>query len=1692
MSRKQSKPGKRSADWRNGERVGKNQGRGKPKARSDAGEFETKLNHMSPRGLAQFLVKHEDTHAAEFIAFYGEERFKRLRNLAIRLRDPLRKTLRSRRVKGTHWPEHVVIVPDFLGSELQVVRDTGARYTAWPPSRGLSPRTLRDLQLRADGRTPQVRGVSVAEMGLLHRYYDELSLTILEHCEVHHFAYDWRRDILALAALLDSFLKLKFGSGGNRKRDSPAPEREPRIALVTHGLGSLVALAMIARRNERAEPGERPRLVMLGLPHARRGLMGGTSDAGGVFGEGILERASGFLDDGIREPTEIRGPLVKSLASFPSLFQLLRGEGGHFISDEDLLAVTQKPERNTEDKATVHAPPVDQRSERLTELETLLTTQLKSESRNERVLVDRPGRDANERCDWWSLLSELSDQNATDGRTAQEKLVKLVTADVLPGGHLENRRILASLDELLEGRGLEDQIQDEAVRAGHRDHEITSLDRLVENWLTPGRGWKGPPTGSGEMTQQNTHHGPSQAHESDDTGAKGCASPSDDTVEGNSTGIKGPKLSVAVADIGELRRDFEAIAVGHYEGVLPEGSELAVDLALSERFEAKRLGEPPGSGSKHAVAPNRLLLSQITSRGLFRGELGRLYLLPNPDQPDQTICLVGMGEIGNFGMPELTIIVQQLMWHLCYMGKKNLCTVLIGSGSEVLPDKAAARAWTTGIQMAWRRLHELGTFNPSLETIQFCARSEQSAREIYDALDSCDLVLKKGEQKPTRVSNPVWIELKPLVKTSGSNGGGSNEKSASKSSSGREPQTRMTIDRVIRPDGYRFALLTQQASIPERVVPLDGRLIDEACRDLILQRKLDSQLDAGRLLCRLILPREFRVKLQNSGRLMLGVDAQSARIPWEMLTTITGPLNDLSEASASHSFLAVGRSMVRQFVNSIAPAASPAVEPGSKVRILVVADPAARRPLKGAREEAVMLRDLFDRFNAEMRRHKRRLEVEYKLLIGPREARRIEVIRELTREQYDVLHFAGHCSHDPQDASRSGWVFGVDDQGREELLTAREIDRIDKVPAFVFSNSCESGISPTSLEDRDPGLCPAFAQAFFKQGVQNFLGTGWPVSDRSARLFAHVLYGRMLGFSEADLGLSTTTANKNRTADQSARVSQQRSPVADALRDAREMLIREAELADPSSTGPTGNLADETHTSGEVPSPLEAVEHLQTWGAYQFYGNPEFQLLADRDELSETSTEGKAASDDAGTKQKRERANPAVPVAAPPTARVRPRTATRRADSREIPAADAGSAALQNRLAGILAGDTGGTRSGSSSGSLAAGDAERLAERTVEELRRQSRVLNELRGGKRRSTRNLDKAWKTLEETCRKGCEAVREERLAVLEDSDLGRGVNLTLALNGERPAFLVLNDEIVWETGTTPSSNWKDRIKALDQSRLKKLLGAVGMIRGAKTPPAGTGFLIAENLVMTNRHVLQDFYFPEERNGKSTGVWRSRTKVSIRFGEEFGQSDAHKKNLSREIKQVVFAPPEAIDDKATLPTQWLPDVAILELDEPKVDRESQPEPLPLKKLASESSGGEILVVGHPFKDPRYQDGSEVSKALMVVYGDRFGVKQAAPGTFKVQPNDRTEAREGLRDQVTRRLIHNATTLGGNSGSPLLGLQQDLACLGLHYGGQLARNSEDETNWAQDFEALMKVSNTVRGQPPTLGEFLKSAGLLG
>ena len=99
---------------------------------------------------------------------------------------------------------------------------------------------------------------------------------------------------------------------------------------------------------------------------------------------------------------------------------------------------------------------------------------------------------------------------------------------------------------------------------------------------------------------------------------------------------------------------------------------------------------------------------------------------------------------------------------------------------------------------------------------------------------------------------------------------------------------------------------------------------------------------------------------------------------------------------------------------------------------------------------------------------------------------------------------------------RGGWVFGKD-----RILTSREIFRARRVPRLIFANACYSAVvnpgKPLTAAEMNRGLA-GIAEAFLERGVQNYIGSGWPVADDQAVQFALTFYSYALTGGPLDDG----------------------------------------------------------------------------------------------------------------------------------------------------------------------------------------------------------------------------------------------------------------------------------------------------------------------------------------------------------------------------------------------------------------------------------------------------------------------------------------------------------------------------------------------------------------------------------------------
>lgn len=315
-------------------------------------------------------------------------------------------------------------------------------------------------------------------------------------------------------------------------------------------------------------------------------------------------------------------------------------------------------------------------------------------------------------------------------------------------------------------------------------------------------------------------------------------------------------------------------------------------------------------------------------------------------------------------------------------------------------------------------------------------------------------------------------------------------------------------------------------------------------------------------------------------------------------------------------------------------------------------------------------------------------------------------------------------------------------------------------------------------------------------------------------------------------------------------------------------------------------------------------------------------------------------------------------------------------------------------------------------------------------------------------------------------------EALRILDaedDRELNRNKTKTIGaletivrLDGSRPSFMIQNGEI--NRATSPLGTWANTLDTSNNS-LIEAISCVGRIDIPWVPGGfiGTGFLIQENLILTNRHVLQ-----LAARQDADGNWKVSNEAIIDFGHEFRGIQSQNR---RQLKRVMFCGPDKIDLNASVDHKKL-DLALIEL-EPATAVNRPSKVLSVDKAPDwTDSEPTIFTIGYPGKPPQDAYSPILIEQL---FQSTFGYKRLAPGL--IMPS-------GQNVQPWT-LSHDATTLGGNSGSVVLVAGRETAVAGLHYGGQ---NAQPRQNWGhilgrvleQPVEPTDSTTSTAAGETAT------------
>ncbi|KAB2920650.1 MAG: trypsin-like peptidase domain-containing protein [Dechloromonas sp.] len=234
-------------------------------------------------------------------------------------------------------------------------------------------------------------------------------------------------------------------------------------------------------------------------------------------------------------------------------------------------------------------------------------------------------------------------------------------------------------------------------------------------------------------------------------------------------------------------------------------------------------------------------------------------------------------------------------------------------------------------------------------------------------------------------------------------------------------------------------------------------------------------------------------------------------------------------------------------------------------------------------------------------------------------------------------------------------------------------------------------------------------------------------------------------------------------------------------------------------------------------------------------------------------------------------------------------------------------------------------------------------------------------------------------------------------------------------RPALFVKNG-----TFSVPDSEvWKNRLET-GRSTIESAISAVGRIELKNHSDfewVGTGWVVKDNIVVTNRHVAQEFAL----KGTSGSFQFRRNYENKEIGARIDLREEYMQPEESEFKVVKIL---HIEDEEG------PDIAFLEVEFIGLNA-----PAPIKLAESTYAGAYVAAIGFPAWDGKRNDPA----VMRQVFNDIYDVKRLQPGQIvKVAENY---------------ITHDCSTLGGNSGSPVIDLSTGEA-VGLHFAGSYLKEN--------------------------------------
>ena len=223
-----------------------------------------------------------------------------------------------------------------------------------------------------------------------------------------------------------------------------------------------------------------------------------------------------------------------------------------------------------------------------------------------------------------------------------------------------------------------------------------------------------------------------------------------------------------------------------------------------------------------------------------------------------------------------------------------------------------------------------------------------------------------------------------------------------------------------------------------------------------------------------------------------------------------------------------------------------------------------------------------------------------------------------------------------------------------------------------------------------------------------------------------------------------------------------------------------------------------------------------------------------------------------------------------------------------------------------------------------------------------------------------------------------------------------------------------------------------------LHDAIRAVGRIELTGSPYdwVGTGWLVGDNILVTNRHVAPEF------------VTRKGDGFTFQMGDAGGRSARRSTSCRRSTIRatLVFKLVQAAARRGRARSRR----RVLRDRGRSAATRSSPSRIELATQPVATTEN-VATIGYPAYDSRIPEPDLMER----IYGKIYNKKRLAPG--------------GVTRVEQTRILHNCTTLGGNSGSVVVDLDSGEA-LGLHFSGTFLT-----TNYAVRADVVKKLLDDVR-----------------